>query len=51
MNGEKVKGALRRCLAAGAYSQRPEPPVLRVAATIDGTDSWVNLVYYFLLSK
>ena len=32
LNEEKVKSALRRCLAARAFSQRLEPPVLRVAA-------------------
>ena len=25
---------MRRCLVARAYSQRPEPPVVRVAATV-----------------
>ena len=25
---------MRRCLVARAYSQRPEPPVVRVAATL-----------------
>lgn len=33
LNGEKVWGALRRCPASRGYTQRAEPPVLRVAAT------------------
>ena len=31
---------MRRCLVARAYSQRPEPPVVRVAATV-----WLNNEY------
>ncbi|MDY5072913.1 MAG: hypothetical protein SPE89_00965, partial [Fusicatenibacter saccharivorans] len=33
LNGEKVWGALRRCPVSRGYTQRVEPPVLRVAAT------------------
>ena len=33
LNEEKVKGALRRCRVTRGYTQRLEPPFLRVAAT------------------
>ncbi|MGO4972923.1 hypothetical protein ACTQ56_13355, partial [[Clostridium] aminophilum] len=33
LSEEKVKGALRRCPVPRGYTQRLEPPFLRVAAT------------------
>ena len=33
LNEEKIWGALRRCPVSRGYTQRVEPPVLRVAAT------------------
>ncbi|MGO4972657.1 hypothetical protein ACTQ56_11895, partial [[Clostridium] aminophilum] len=36
LSEEKVKGALRRCPVPRGYTQRLEPPFLRVAATFIG---------------